>query len=109
MSPADVLANATAMVTYQRGFSARLARAVDSMTMSTNGTIARRTSGIQAQIDDLKAQIEAQEERLAVRREKLFERFTALESALSQFQAQGSFLTQQFAQLAANTQQITSR
>jgi len=109
MSPADVVANATATVTYQRGFSARLARAVDSMTMSTNGTIARRTSGIQAQIDDLKAQIEAQEERLAVRREKLFERFTALESALSQFQAQGSFLTQQFAQLAANTSQITSK
>jgi hypothetical protein len=67
------------------------------------------TKGIQAQIDDLKAQIKAQEERLTVRREKPLERFTALESALSQFQAQGSFLTQQFAQLAANTSQITSK
>jgi flagellar hook-associated protein 2 len=109
MSAADVVANAAATVTYRRGFSARLARAVDSMTMTTNGTIARRTRGIQAQIDDLKAQIKNQEERLTVRRGKLFERFTALESALSQFQSQGSFLSQQLAQISANTQQITSR
>ena len=108
MTASDVLANPAATVTYQRGFASRLARTTDSLTRSNDGTVARRTKGIQSQIDDLKAQIKSKEEYLVIRREKLYERFTAMEQALSQFQAQGSFLTQQLAQLAGNTSKITS-
>lgn len=109
MTASDMLANPDAMITYHRGFAARLGRTVDSMTRSNDGQVARRTKGIQSQIDDLKAQIKDKEDYLAIRREKLYERFVALEQALSQFQAQGSFLSQQLAQLSANTSQITSR
>ncbi len=109
MTAADVIADGTGTLTYRRGFASRLGRTLDAMTRSTDGSIAGRTKGIQAQIDDLKTQIADQEKRLAVRREKLFQRFTALEQALSQFQAQGAFLSQQLGQIAANTRTITSQ
>ncbi len=109
MTASDILANPDATLTYHRGFAARLGRTVDSLTRSNDGQVARRTKGIQSEIDDLKAQIKDKEDYLAIRREKLYERFAALEKALGQFQAQGSFLSQQLSQLAGNTSQITSR
>jgi flagellar hook-associated protein 2 len=108
LADSDLVSGAEATLTWARGFAARLDRAVDAISRSVDGSIARRTKGIQTQIDDLRDQIADQEERLAARRERLFKRFTDLETALSRFQTQSSFLEQQLSQLSANTRFITS-
>ncbi|GAB4318463.1 MAG: hypothetical protein Kow0074_07680 [Candidatus Zixiibacteriota bacterium] len=109
MEQSDVVAGADGTVTFVRGFAARLNRAVESITRSETGSMARRTSGIEAQIEDLKKQIADQEERLEVRRQKLFTQFIELERTLSDLQSQSSFLEQQLLQLSANTLQITGK
>lgn len=108
MTTADVLDGVDATVTYSRGFASRLQRTADSISRATDGMIAGRTKGLQAQLDDLATQIEDQEGRLAVRRAKLFEKFTQLEVVLNEFQTQSSFLEQQLAQLSNYTKSITS-
>ncbi len=109
MEQSDVVAGADATITFTRGFAARLNRAVESISRSETGSMARRTSGIEAEIDDIKKQIADQEERLEVRRQKLFARFIELERTLSDLQSQSSFLDQQLMQLSANTSQITGK
>ena len=95
LTPSQVTGQNDATVTFVRGFASRLDRTADAMSRSTDGSISRYTKGIQSEIDDLKAQITSQEERLAVRQEKLYERYTALEMALSEYQTQSSYLEQQ--------------
>lgn len=109
MEQSDVTPLTDATITFTRGFAARLNRAVESISRSETGAIARRTSGIEAEIDDIKKQIADQEERLEVRRQKLFARFIELERTLNDLQSQGSFLDQQLAQLSTNTSQITGK
>jgi flagellar hook-associated protein 2 len=106
---AEVTAGVDATITFSRGFASRLSRTAESISRSTTGSIAGRTRGLQAQLDDFKSQIEDQEGRLEVRRISLFERFTELEVALNQFQTQSQFLDQQLAQLSSYTQSLTSR
>ena len=106
---ADLTAGVDATITFSRGFASRLSRTAESISRSPDGSIAGRTRGLQAQLDDLKKQIEDQEGRLEVRRISLFERFTELEVLLNQFQTQSQFLDQQLAQLSSNTQTMTSR
>ncbi|HUU45411.1 MAG TPA: flagellar filament capping protein FliD [Acidobacteriota bacterium] len=108
LEQADLVGGAEAKVTFTRGFAARLNRVATAIARSVDGSIARRTKGIQAQIDDLRDQIEDQEERLAVRRAKLYERFVELERVLGEFQSQQQFLTQQLSQLSANLTSMTS-
>ncbi|MEW5701233.1 MAG: flagellar filament capping protein FliD [Candidatus Zixiibacteriota bacterium] len=109
LTPSQVTGGTSAVITFVRGFASRIDRIADSLSRASDGSISRYTQGIQNQIDDLKAQITSQEERLAIRQEKLYERFTALEQALSQFQTQGDFLSQQLAQISANTNAILKR
>ncbi|MBD3297475.1 MAG: flagellar filament capping protein FliD [candidate division Zixibacteria bacterium] len=109
MEQSDVTPLADATITFTRGFAARLNRAVESISRSETGSMARRTSGLEAEIDDIKTQIADQEERLEVRRQKLFARFIELERTLSDLQSQSSFLDQQLMQLSSNTSQITGK
>jgi len=107
LEASDLVSGSEGTVTFTRGFASRLNRAVDSISRAQDGSLSRRTKGIETQIDDLKKQIAAQDERLAVRREKLFARFTELEKALNEFQAQSRFLDAQLSQISANTRFIT--
>ncbi len=108
LTASDLVDGADGTITFNRGFASRLARTADSISRPTDGSIAGRTKGLQAQLDDLKTQIEDQEGRLEVRRLKLYDRFTQLEVVLNQFKTQSQFLDQQLAQLSANTKSITS-
>lgn len=108
LTAADVADGVDGTITFSRGFASRLARTADSISRPTDGMIAGRTKGLQAQLDDLKSQIEDQTGRLEVRRQKLFEKFTQLEVVLNQFQTQSKYLDQQLAQLSNYTKSITS-
>lgn len=109
LTQSDLVSGVESKVTFNRGFASRLQRASDSIARSIDGSIARRTKGIQNEIKDLQEQIDVQEARLAVRRDKLFQRFVELEVLLGQFQTQSTFLNQQLSQISANSRSMFTR
>lgn len=87
-------------ITLAKGISSRLDKVLDNITKSIDGSIARRTSALNNQIDNIKKQIEDYDERLAARKESLYKQFLEMESALSEYQAQGAYLESQLANLS---------
>jgi flagellar hook-associated protein 2 len=66
--------------------------------LSASGTIASRTTGIDAQRKDLTARQTALDARMVVVQARYQKQFTALDSLLSRMQSTSSYLTQQLAQ-----------
>jgi flagellar hook-associated protein 2 len=90
----DLLTGTTSVT----GWAANLGTIVDGAADST-GTLADRISGEGAEIKDLQASIADWNDRLALRQQTLQAQFTAMETALSQSQSQGDWLTGQIASL----------
>jgi len=101
LTAADLTENPEAVVTYSEGFAARLNRVVDSITRSVDGVIARRTDGLNDQIEYYDNLIEDYEERLAERREELYRQFYEMEKALADLESQNQYLGGQLAQLSS--------
>jgi flagellar hook-associated protein 2 len=85
-------------VTFARGYAARLDALLDAV-LGTNGTIASRTKGINATIDDLDSQREVLNRRLAQIEQRYRAQFTALDALLGRLSSTSTFLSQQLAQL----------
>lgn len=85
-------------VSFARGYAARLEALLDG-ALDRDGTIASRTDGINATIDDIDAQREVLDRRLALIEQRYRAQFTALDTLLGRLSATSTFLTQQLAQL----------
>jgi len=99
LTAADLTSGAEAVVTYSQGFAARLDEVLESITRSVDGTIARRTKGLDDQVDYYAALIKDYAERLEERREQLYKQFYEMEQALGELQGQATYLSSQLAQI----------
>lgn len=91
-------------VTVSRGLAGGLGDVLATMEGST-GTVATARSGLTSRIDAYDDQIEAFEVRLTTREATLVKQFTAMETALSNLQAQGNWLSSQLSSLNGLSQQ----
>jgi len=103
---ADIIAGAEGTISVIKGLATKIDETLENITKSIDGSIARRTSALEKQIEYLSDQITDYEERLAIKRENLYAEFLAMESALSQYQAEGDYLTQQLANIQTNWKSI---
>lgn len=84
------------------GFASRVAAVARAASDSVNGSITQAIKGRTAQIDRLEDGIAAWDVRLELRRSALTRQFAALETALSQVQAQSAWLGSQIASMSGS-------
>jgi len=89
---ATAAAGTTGQVTVFRGVANVLRDTTASLTDSASGTLTQATGGYKDSIKTLDASIERLQARLEVQRSVLERRFAAVETALSQLNAQGTSL-----------------
>jgi len=82
---------------YTPGLAQRLVSVVENATNPVSGYIQTRIDGLKSTVSDIETQISEWDDRLVLREQTLRRQFTSLELALSQMQAQGSFLGQALA------------
>jgi flagellar hook-associated protein 2 len=85
------------------GFAARLAKAADAGSNQYTGTITAAITGRTTTIGRIEDSIEAWDLRLELRRTSLQQRFTALETALSQMSNQSAWLAGQIGSLSGSS------
>ena len=85
------------------GFAARVAAATDVASNKYTGTITSAITGRSTAIGRLEDSIEAWDRRLELRQASLQQRFTALETALSQMNAQSNWLAGQLGSLTGSS------
>ena len=83
---------AEGVISITKGLASRLEGALDNITKSVDGSIARRTLALNRQIEAIADNISDYDERLERRREELYKQFLAMEEALSSYQSMGSYL-----------------
>ncbi len=93
-------------ISITRGLSSIMGDGLGLINNDSNGIIARKERALKNQIEDMRKYIEEFDERLIKRRERLQDEWTQLEVALSNFQSQSTFLTNQLKQVEANTNRI---
>lgn len=96
---------AVGSVTFGRGVATSMKTVLTSLLGSAAGSVGSAQEAIGRAVDRLDEQVERWEVRLATRRELLMRKFTALETALAQAQAQSAWLAQQFASMSAGMSQ----
>ena len=99
LTAADLGDGAEANLTFTKGIASQFDALLDSLTKSSEGMMARRSSAIQKQIDYTQARIEGEEARLAIRKEAIYKKFIELEKYLEEMNAQTSYLNTQLDQL----------
>jgi flagellar hook-associated protein 2 len=98
--PAGVAAKFTTGATPETdGWVARVAAVAKNASDTTTGTLASAITGHTSNVDRLTKSIEDWDGRLELRRTSLERQYTALETALSNLQAQSSWLSGQIASL----------
>ena len=78
-----------------KGIAAKLGGLLDPVAKASTGLIDVRANEAGSESSDIDDQIQALEDRLSQRQERLQAQFTAMEQALAQSQSQGSWLTAQ--------------
>jgi flagellar hook-associated protein 2 len=96
-------------ITVTRGVASILRDTVNDMTKSGEGVIARKTGSLEKQIASIKQNVLDFDKRLAYRRQTLTLKWIALESTLSQFQSESSFLESQLAGITSNLSKILEK
>jgi flagellar hook-associated protein 2 len=99
--PAAVAAQFTAGTVD--GFAARVAAAADQASNKYTGTITSAITGRSTAIGRIEDSIEAWDRRLELRQASLQQRFTALETALSQMNSQSNWLAGQLGSLSGSS------
>jgi flagellar hook-associated protein 2 len=85
--------------TTDNGIAQRVAALTKQATDSINGTITIAIKGENTTIDDLNKQITSWDGRLAQRRQTLLSMFSAMDTAVANFKAQGTWLSGQISKL----------
>ncbi len=98
----DTLTGTEGTISVIKGLAAKIDEALENITKTIDGSIARRTTALENQIRYMDERIADFDARLASRREDLYSEFLAMESALSQYEAEGAYLESQLQNLSAN-------
>jgi flagellar hook-associated protein 2 len=85
----------------QNGIGKRIPDAVDDFISLVDGTLTFRQKGINTSITGTDKKITREEARIAALEKKLIDQFSSLEKLVSQFNAQGQFLSQQLGSLSS--------
>lgn len=104
----DLTSGNEGQVTVVKGLGAAIEESLSRITTASDGIVDRRISSLNSQVTDLEDQIVAYDDRLSRRREDLFKQYTALETALSEYQSQSSYLQQQLSNIQSNFDQMFS-
>ncbi len=104
----DIASGDEGQITVVKGLGAAIEEALSKITSASNGIVDRRISSLNSQVSDLETQIANYDERLDKRREDLYSQYTALETALSEYQSQSSYLEQQLSSIQSNFDQMFS-
>jgi len=99
LTAGDLAEGSEATITYGEGFAARIDRVLTSITDSIDGSITRRAKGLESEITYYDRMIEDYEERLELRRQKLYEQYYELEKTLNDLQSQSSYFSTQLEQM----------
>lgn len=108
LTNADIIYGDEAVINVVKGIATTEYEYVDSLTSSSDGVFDKRVQAYQKQIDLLTNQIEDFDERLKSRRESLFEQYSNMESALSELNSIGDYLTSQLSQIQANWKNLNN-
>ena len=87
-------------VKVTQGVAEQLRRSLKSITDPLSGLVAARKEAIDDTIDATQDQIDAMEDRILLKQELLVRQFTAMETALAEYNSMGSFLSSQLASIA---------
>ncbi len=109
LTQSQVNADIEGSITVTKGIATLMTEGLDRITKSSDGVIARKTTGLQRQVDDIKQQIDAFDERLALRRETLEKKWADLETLLAQLNQEQSYLETQLQNISANFSQILGK
>lgn len=106
---ADNLTGTEGTISVIKGLATKIDEALENITKTIDGSIARRTTALENQIKYMDERIADFDSRLVSRKEDLYNEFLAMESALSQYEAEGAFLTAQLQNLSSNFNAIYNR
>jgi flagellar hook-associated protein 2 len=84
-----------AKLTISKGIAATLNEFANSLTKATDGTVARRTKGLQSQVDLIKSQVDDANAQMEIKRQMLETKFLQMEQTLQQLNSQSAYLTAQ--------------
>ncbi len=104
----ELTPGAEGTITVARGLASQVDKTLDSITKTLDGSIARRISALNNQIENITKQIDDYDKRLAARKEDLFTQFNAMEEALAQYQTESSYLESQLGNLSKTLGQTSS-
>ena len=96
----DISDGVEASIVVIKGIASKFDDLLESLTRSTEGILASRSTAIQKQIDNVTDRIEDEEERLSIRKTSLFKRFYEMEKLLNEFNTQGAFMETQLSQMS---------
>lgn len=101
VTPAQLISqgNDQGTVTITQGVADQVRRTLSSITDPFEGLIATREGSIDDTIESLVAQVASLEDRVALKQDTLQKQFTAMETAVAEFNSLGSFLGAQLASL----------
>lgn len=106
LTSSQLVSGVDGTISFVKGLGSKLNDTLENITRSIDGSIARRTTALNKQIEAMNLQIDDYDERLASRREDLYAEFLRMEELLSQYQSQGSYLTTQLANISSNWNSI---
>lgn len=101
LTPAQLLSQGgdQGTVTITQGVADQIRRTLESLTDPFEGLIVTREGAIEDTIESAQNQITALEQRIALKQSTLQKQFTAMETAVAEFNSLGSFLGAQLASL----------
>lgn len=102
MTASDMVAGVDGSISMAIGIGTKMEGLLNRYTMSDDGLIASRIKIYEKQAKDLSERIASFDERLAIRRKRLEEKFLAMEAVLGQLSAQSNYLTRQLAAMNTN-------
>ena len=89
--------------TFSRGVGDSLSEILDNMSNSIYGSVTQNEQSIQNHMTSIDKQISDMEERITQDQDTMTQKFVAMETALSQLQAQQSWLTSQLNSLSSSS------
>jgi flagellar hook-associated protein 2 len=100
LSNADLLSGSDGTIKVFRGIASQAQSMVNSLTMATDGALARRTRALQLQVEDIKSQVDDMNQRMELKRQRLVDKFSEMESIIGQLNSQSAYLSNALASLS---------
>jgi flagellar hook-associated protein 2 len=89
--------------TFSKGVGDSLSEILDNMSNSIYGSVTQNEQSIQNHMTSIDKQISDMEERITQDQDTMTQKFVAMETALSQLQAQQSWLTSELSSLSSSS------